>query len=94
MKNWLNRIVNRLTAVGADKWLHILVSLIVAYIVAETAKAGGVNAIGCVIVATPVTMALGVAKEIYDELFRYGFCAEELLWDGLGIAVGLTLFLI
>lgn len=94
MKEMLNRIINRMTAVGADKWLHVLVSLVVAYVVAEMAKNGGVGGCGCILVSAPVTMAIGLTKEIYDELFRYGFDGKELLWDAGGMALGLTLFLI
>lgn len=90
----LNRIINRLTAVGADKWLHVLASLIVAYVVADAAKHGGVGEWGCVMIAVPVTMALGVMKEIWDELFRYGFDEKELWWDLAGVIVGLILFVI
>ena len=94
MKNWLNRIINRLTAVGADKWLHVLASLIVAYIVADTAKHGGAGEWGCVMISAPVTMAIGLTKEMYDELFRYGFDEKELWWDFAGVMIGLFLFLI
>ena len=44
------------------------------------------------IISVSLTALLGVGKELYDKKRRGHFSWKDLVWDGLGLAVGYLLF--
>lgn len=73
---------------GVDKWTHLVVSSLVhgaGYSVVRAAGAGHEVAQG---VAVPLSLGVGVAKELRDRRpGGSGFSGRDLVWDALGVGI-------
>lgn len=94
MKKLINRLIDSLTAIPSDKWTHLVFSLLIAYFTAEVCRLAGARMMACIIVAYAVTMVAGIAKELWDKYCRHGADVKELVWDAVGCAIGLLMFIV
>lgn len=67
-----------------DKQKHFLVSLLLVLFFSAF-----MNVLSAILVAT----LIGFFKEIWDEFFGSGFCVKDLLANGLGVVVGVSIIL-
>ena len=68
------------TAVEYDKKLHFVGSVIIGSVTQVAVEDWRVSAATC--------MAIGIAKEVYDEYSYGGFDTKDLLFDAAGCALG------
>lgn len=94
MKKIINSLIDSLTAIPSDKWTHLVFSLVISYFTAKVCRVTGLGMMACIIVAYAVTMVSGIAKEIWDKYCRHGADVKELVWDAVGCAIGLLMFVV
>lgn len=92
MLDLYTKIAEWLCSWRADRWLHFVVSLIIAFAVAKIATATGFDKGGAVATAFAVCIVLGVAKECLDSQRDCAFDVWDLLFGVIGTAVGLAMY--
>lgn len=79
-------IVNKaLSAVPVDKYIHVVVCIVIAGLIAHIVPCPKVIS---AIVAVVVTIAIGVAKEFYDKKDYGLFDWNDILADVCGAVIG------
>lgn len=86
-----NKIGEWLCSWRADRWMHLLVALIVCFAVSKIAMACGVDKGGAAATAVAVGLVMIVAKECLDSQGGSGFDVYDLLFGAIGIAAGLVM---
>lgn len=74
-----------------DKARHFFLSLAVTSFSYGTARLVGIDHGPAIFTAGLTAGAAGVGKELYDRSRGGRFSGRDLVWDGAGIAAGLTL---
>ena len=83
------RIVDRITGISGDKWVHLLACQVIAFTAASLDSIIEGRLIGACI-GCFVAVAAGVAKELIDDHVDKG----DLIADVIGAAMGTVYFLI
>ncbi len=85
-------ITKSLYAIGEDKTLHLQTSIVLGY-AGETIlhKYSQFSHSEKIFYATGIAFAMGVGKEIYDEVDYDGFSSKDLVPDLLGSLTGVIL---
>lgn len=75
---------------GEDKVQHFFFSLALTNLSYGTARLVGMERGAALATAGITASAAGVGKELYDRSATGHFSLKDLVWDGAGIAAGLT----
>lgn len=89
------KLTERLASFGADRWMHITASLVLADIATRCLRRCGA---GCLIsagVSFGVSLAVGIGKEYYDrfkqkETFDWGDIKADIAGAACGSIIGLV----
>ncbi len=76
---------------GEDKVQHFFLSFAVTNMSYGTARLLGMDSGPASVTAGITAGAAGIGKEIHDQATGGRFSLKDLVWDGAGIAAGLTL---
>jgi hypothetical protein len=80
---------------GADRYLHLIVGLIIAFVTAVAFdKVGGESTWTCVGVAMLITAIVGMLKEVADQTFEGVSDGIDWLFTGIGGLLGCALWLL
>jgi uncharacterized protein YfiM (DUF2279 family) len=74
-----------------DKVQHLFLSFAVTNLTYGSARLVGMDSGPALVTAGVTAGAAGIGKEIYDYSTGGHFSLRDLVWDGAGIAAGLTL---
>jgi uncharacterized protein YfiM (DUF2279 family) len=74
-----------------DKVQHLFLSFAVTNLTNGTARLVGIDRGPAQVTAGLTAGAAGIGKELYDASTGGHFSFKDLVWDGAGIAAGLTL---
>lgn len=84
-----------LASAGADRYLHLLAGLLIAFVVALVMnKIGGEGRWTCVFFAMMVTVIIGIIKEVIDQTFESVSDAVDFAFTCVGGVIGAGLWLL
>lgn len=89
------KLTERLAKFGADKWMHITASLVLANITTRVLRRCGAGCLLSAIVGFGVSLAVGIGKECYDkfkqkETFDWGDIKADIVGAACGSAIGMV----
>lgn len=89
-----DKIVERLVAFGVDKWMHIVIIMLVAWVASVMFLPFGLHRAVRGLFGILVGMILSVAKEVYDEKTTGVFDNRDLAADAIGLALFYAIYTI
>lgn len=88
------KLTERLAQFGADRWMHIAASLVLANITTLCLRRCGVGCLLSAGVGFGVSLAVGIGKECYDkfkqkETFDWGDIMADIIGAACGSVIGI-----
>lgn len=88
----MRKFINYLGSIGADKYLHLLVSLLLTFIIGQGVHIfTGDNLALCGAVGATAALCIGIAKEAYDEFTGGDFGYKDIFFDIIGCLLGIII---
>jgi len=89
------KFTERLAKIGADRWMHIAASLVLADISTRCLRRCGVGCLMAACIGFGVSLAAGISKECYDrfrqkERFDLGDIAADITGAAVGSLIGMA----
>lgn len=88
------KLTERLAKFGADKWMHVTASLVLANITTRVLRRCGAGCLLSACVGFVVSLAVGIGKECYDkfkekEMFDWGDIKADIIGALGGSVIGM-----
>lgn len=88
------KLTERLAKFGADKWMHVTASLVLADITTRCLRWCGAGCLLSAIAGFVVSLAVGIGKECYDkfkekEMFDWGDIKADIIGALGGSVIGM-----
>lgn len=80
-----DRFVERLVAFGVDKWMHIVLMMVIAWLASVVFLPFGYSRVVRGILAVLVGAAVAIGKEVYDKKTTCVVEKKDLVADGIGL---------
>ena len=80
-----DRFVERLVAFGVDKWMHIVLMMVIAWLASVVFLPFGFSRVVRGILAVLVGAAVAIGKEAYDKKTTGVVEKKDLVADGIGL---------
>lgn len=89
------KLTERLASFGADRWMHVTASLVLADITTRCLRRCGVGCLLSAGVGFCVSLAVGIGKECYDKFkengtFDWGDIKADIIGAACGSVIGLV----
>lgn len=89
------KMTDRLATIGADRWMHITASLVLADISTRCLRRCGVGCLTSACIGFGISLVAGIAKECYDrfkqkEKFDLGDIAADITGAACGSLIGMA----
>lgn len=83
-ENW-DRFVERLIAFGVDKWMHIVLLMVIAWVASVLFLPFGFSRVVRGILAVLVGAVFAIGKEVYDKKTTGVVEKKDFVADGIGL---------
>ncbi len=80
-----DRLVERLVAFGVDKWMHIVLLMVIAWVASVLFLPFGFSRVVRSILGVLVGAAVAIGKEFYDKKTTGVVEKKDLVADGIGL---------
>lgn len=80
-----DRLVERLVAFGVDKWMHIVLLMVIAWVASVLFLPFGFSRVVRGILAVLVGAAVAIGKEVYDKKTTGVVEKKDFVADGIGL---------
>ena len=80
-----DKLVERLVAFGVDKWMHIVLLMVIAWVASVLFLPFGFSRIVRGILAVLVGALVAIGKEVYDKKTTGVVEKKDLVADGIGL---------
>lgn len=80
-----DKLVERLIAFGVDKWMHIVLLMVIAWVASVLFLPFGFSRVVRGILAVLVGAAVAIGKEVYDKKTTGVVEKKDLVADGIGL---------
>lgn len=80
-----DKLVERLVAFGVDKWMHIVLLMVIAWVASVLFLPFGFSRVVRGILAVLVGAAVAIGKEVYDKKTTGVVEKKDLVADGIGL---------
>lgn len=80
-----DKFVERLISYGVDKWMHIVLLMVIAWVASVLFLPFGFSRVVRGIIAVLVGAAVAIGKEVYDKKTTGVVEKKDLVADGIGL---------
>lgn len=89
----IKKLITDLASIPVDKWMHAVVSMLIAVFLYKLFALTGMPLMMTLIVSSILTAGIGVAKEVWDKKNNGSPEIRDIVADIIGVALGILLVL-
>lgn len=89
----IKKLITGLASIPVDKWMHAVVSMLIAVFLYKLFALTGMPLMMTLIVSSILTAGIGVAKEVWDKKNNGSPEIRDIVADIIGVALGILLVL-
>lgn len=89
----IKKLITGLASIPVDKWMHAVVSMLIAVFLYKLFALTGMPLMMTLIVSSILTAGIGVAKEVWDKKNNGSPEIRDIVADLIGVVVGILLVL-
>lgn len=89
----IKKLITGLVSIPVDKWIHAVVSMLIAVFLYKLFALTGMPLMMTLIVSSILTAGIGVAKEVWDKKNNGSPEIRDIVADIIGVALGILLVL-
>lgn len=89
----IKKLITGLASIPVDKWMHAVVSMLIAVLFYKLFALTGMPLMMTLIVSSILTSGIGVAKEVWDKKNNGSPEIRDIVADIIGVALGILLVL-
>lgn len=89
----MKKLITGLASIPVDKWMHAVVSMLIAVFLYKLFALTGMPLMITLIVSSALTVGIGVMKEVWDKKNNGSPEARDVVADLIGVALGILLVL-
>lgn len=87
----IKKLITGLASIPVDKWMHAVVSMLIAVFLYKLFALTGMPLMMTLIVSSILTAGIGVAKEVWDKKNNGSPEIRDIVADIIGVVVGILL---
>lgn len=89
----IKKLITGLASIPVDKWMHAVVSMLIAVFLYKLFALTGMPLMMTLIVSSILTAGIGIAKEVWDKKNNGSPEIRDIVADIIGVALGILLVL-
>ena len=89
----IKKLITGLASIPVDKWMHAVVSMLIAVFLYKLFALTGMPLMMTLIVSSILTAGIGVAKEVWDKKNNGSPEIRDIVADIIGVVLGILLVL-
>ena len=89
----IKKLITGLASIPVDKWMHAVVSMLIAVFLYKLFALTGMPLMMTLIVSSVLTVGIGTVKEVWDKKNNGSPEARDIVADIIGVVVGVLLVL-
>lgn len=87
----MKKLITGLASIPVDKWMHTVVSMLIAVFLYKLFALTGMPLMMTLIVSSVLTVGIGIVKEVWDKKNNGSPEARDVVADLIGVALGILL---
>ena len=89
----IKKLITGLASIPVDKWMHAVVSMLIAVFLYKLFALTGMPLMMTLIVSSILAVGIGIAKEVWDKKNNGSPEIRDIVADIIGVVVGILLVL-